>query len=150
MPFVYCRSGYNRFILKPIESPCRDLPAIDSIILERVLPRLQWEYAQGDLRLIEILPNRRPTLSNHTGPTKKHHPQKFFALGCLEQGLTLPETGLWLDTFSDPWPERKTHQDGIKRIVHPQSASILRLDARRPIYFLKDTPRGHLEIREIT
>ena len=82
---------YKKFDLKPIESPCRTFDLIDETIVTQVLPKLSYEYGGN----IWILPNGNPALfPSHKGPIRNHDPKRFFAVCCLEQGLTLPETGL--------------------------------------------------------
>ena len=139
MPFAYYKNQKKR----PIDGPCRDFEAIDEIILTHVLPQL--ELTDGFYAW--ILPNGKPSLlRSHTGPIQSHDSKKYFGLSCLEQGLTLPEVGFWLDICLK---RGEVKDEGKTKMLEAEKTSILRLDFRKPMYFFDGIPRVILGIHDV-
>lgn len=120
---------------------------IDNIIVTKVLPNLEAELSNEALDYYPILPNGKPSLFVHEkGPTNSHNPKKYFALSCLENKLSYPEIGYWLDTaMCDPI---RTHTDRKKRFIIIEQESSLRFDHRKPIYQFRGICRRYLTIRK--
>lgn len=115
---------------------------IDRVVISKVYPNLIWiPYSGG--RQIYILPNYLK-MPSHQGPTKEKNPRKFFALECLDNGLSYAETELWLDTCFDKFIVK--HTDGVTREITAHNERIFRLDRRKPIYYFDNVPKSGLGI----
>lgn len=142
MPIVYCRQREKI----PIGTPEQDFDTIDRIVIGEVFPHVEWENL-GRLQHIELLPNRSPRYKGITmGPTIHQDPQKYFVLACLRAGLSYADTGLWLDHCLRKYIV--TNSDGVKRQFSAPHVTMLRLDRRRPAYYLDGTARHSLEWRK--
>ena len=129
MPFIHYRKGRP----VPIEGPTRDIVEIHPIVIQRVIPSVRWELSNGGTtRRAPILPNLAQVFrTKDRGPTREHNVEEYFALACNSEGLSIPEVGLWLDTYLEKGfiDERST------QMLEGDKISILRLDLRKQIYF---------------
>lgn len=124
MPMIYYRKD-EKIPLDTIT--CRQFDALDKIVREQVIP----EFWDGKDKYYKILPNSHWGLDGQ-GPTKDKDPKKYFACACLQKGILIAETGIWLDniTLNAPMTDGKDRE----LIINLDKQRIDRLDKRRPIY----------------
>ena len=103
--------------------------AINNVVIDEVLPNLHWEHL-GRSQYVWILPNSR-LIERHFGPTQENDTEDFFALCCRSKGLSMQETGLWLDTRLREGITA-IESAGLHMIV--EKASLTVFDRRKPIY----------------
>lgn len=126
MPFIY----HGREIVAP---KCK-FEDLDKIIIE-VLPEIRGEsYGRENVRRYIILPNGYPSL--YPSDKKRRDEggsREYFALACIEHGLSLGEIGFWLDFCIKNFGA--IHADGKTRRITADKTSSLRFDRRRPVYY---------------
>jgi len=113
-----------------------DFVGIDKAVLDEVFPDLRWRDYGRDGKSIVILPNfRKQLIRKDAGPLYEHNPQDYFALMCVEKGLSLGDAGFWIDESVKVF--QRDLSTGQKLIVKADGSSILRFDRRKPYYYIQ-------------
>ena len=139
MPFMY----HRREIVAP---KCR-FEDLDMVIIG-ILPEIRSEsYGHENVRRYIILPNGNPSLfPSDRGRIDEKDSRKYFALACIEQGLSFGEIGFWLDFCIKNFGG--IHADGKKRRIVAEKTSSLRFDRRKHIYSYSGIWRKSIMIDE--
>src|SRR3989338_4743288 len=140
MPFVY----RDRIV----SGKTREFDHVDRVVTENVLPQLKSDSAGAKVGYTPILPNGNPIFfPQESGPTSSKSYQKYFALVCKHEGLTLPEVGLWLDTCEVM--QYIDGCDGKTRRISTEPEIIYRFDPRKHAYSWSGTCRRYVRITDV-